>query len=233
MLDKVPGVTDIGYFINGSARQTGENISQLAKINKGNIYIAAHSQGTSQTYLGLQQHKEELSKMLKNNPNAKLTLQNSGSPVSSDAVKDLVVNEIYGGEEKIKLHIKDGKEKDVFRSQINPGDFIGLLGGNFGGINNNAPITSKDFWVQAPYTFTRGVPTLMNGPLRDNQENPSKSSSHSGYPCVIGCGDNGVTPNKVTNYFDPTIQQDTPLFQYYNEIHVDASKAKFNTGDNQ
>jgi filamentous hemagglutinin len=230
-LDTMPGIQELGYMINGSARQTGDSINQLAQINEGNINIAAHSQGTQQTYLGLQQHKEEIAQLLKENPNVVLTLQNSGSPVSSKAVEDLVLNDLYGGKNGIEIRFGQGADavENVFRSQVNPGDFIGLLGGNFGGINNNAPITTGDFWNQAGYDITRGVPTLMNGSLQNNQDDPTKTSPHSGYPCVIGCGDGGYTPNDVKFYFDVTTQKDTPLLKYYNDIEVEPSKAKFNT----
>jgi len=230
MLDEVPGVQTLGFLINGSARQTGNSINKLAKINDGDIKIAAHSQGTQQTYLGLQQHKEELAKMLKENPNAVLTLQNSGSPVSSKAAKELVVNDIYGGKKKLLERPNIKSEDDVFRSQANPGDPVAMLGGNFGGVNNYAPITSKDFWQQLGYTLTRGLPTLMNGSLKNNQAHPKTTSPHAGLPCVIGCGDNGVTPNDVKFYFDVTTQKSKPLFDYYKTIRVDSSKAKFNTG---
>ena len=229
MLDKIPGVQTAGYLVNGSARQTGNNIAQLSHINKGNINMAAHSQGTQQTYLGLQQHKEELAQLLKDNPNATLTLQNSGSPVSSKAVQDLVVNEIYGGKAGIKSHYGDkGTTNNVFRSQVNPGDPVALLGGNFGGINNNISIFTKEFWQQTKYDIQRGVPTIMKGGLSSNKENPSKTSPHSGYPCVIGCGDNGYTPSDIFKYYDPNTQENIPLRDYYNLIHVDTSKAQFN-----
>lgn len=178
-------------------------------------------------------NKEEISKVVQENEDAKYTTQYSGSPVSSDAAGELV-SEIYGGENSINERYKNtlGTE-NVFKSQINPGDFIGLLGGNFGGINNNAPITSGDFWDQALYDITRGIPTLFNGSLQKNLSDPSNTSPHSGYPCVIGCGDNGVTPNDIKKYFNPTTNQDVSLFQYYETINVDATKAKFNTGSNQ
>jgi filamentous hemagglutinin len=229
-LDAIPGVQALGYVIDGSARQTGDNINQLAKINKGNIKIAAHSQGTGQTYLGLQQHKEELAQLLKENTNAVLTLQNSGSPVSSKAVEDLVVNGLYGGKNGIEIRFGEGKDDaiNVFRSQVNPGDPVAMLGGNFGGINNNISIFTKEFWQQTKYDLQRGVPTIMKGGLSSNKENPSKTSPHSGYPCVIGCGDNGYTPSDIFKYYDPNTQENIPLQDYYNLIHVDSSKAQFN-----
>jgi filamentous hemagglutinin len=149
-------------------------------------------------------------------------------------VEDLVVNDLYGGKNGIEIRFGEGKDDaiNVFRSQVNPGDFIGMLGGNFGGINNNAPITSGDFWNQAGYDITRGVPTIFRGSLQNNLDDPSKTSPHSGYPCVIGCGDNGVTPNDVFKYYDPNTQENIPLFKYYDDIKVEPSKAKFNTGSN-
>ena len=77
------------------------------------------------------------------------TLQNSGAPVSSKAVEQLVVEGLYGGKEGIKAHMgKDASTEDVFRSQVNPGDPIGALGGNFGGVNNHANIFSQAFGRQ-------------------------------------------------------------------------------------
>jgi filamentous hemagglutinin len=224
-LDTIPGIQELGYMINGSARQTGDSINQLAQINNGNINIAAHSQGTGQTYLGLQQHKEEIAQMLKDNPNAVLTLQNSGSPVSSKAVEDLVVNDLYGGISGVKIHTGTDDATNVFRSQVNPGDPVAILGGNFGGINNNAPITSVDFWDQAGYTLTRGVPTIFRGSLQNNLDNPKKTSPHSGYPCVIGCWDGNFIPANGT-YYDITNQNNqAPLQDFYIKLHLDPTKS--------
>jgi filamentous hemagglutinin len=148
-------------------------------------------------------------------------------------VEDLVVNDLYGGESSINERFNNEEGvNNVFRSQVNPGDPVAMLGGNFGGINNNAPITSGDFWNQAGYDITRGVPTIFRGSLQNNLDDPSKTSPHSGYPCVIGCGDNGVTPNDVFEYYDPNTQENIPLFKYYDDIKVKPSKAKFNTGSN-
>jgi len=230
IFDKIPGVQSVGYFINGSARQTGDNIVQLAHINKGNIHIAAHSQGTQQTYLGLQQHKEELSKELKANPNATLTLQNSGSPVNAKSVEDLIVNDIYGGKDNINKRFKNDKgTSNAFRSQVNPGDPVAALGGNFGGVNHTEDFFSKAFWSGLLYDMKRGAPTLMKGGIKNNTTDPSKTSPHSGYPCVIGCGDGGVTPGDIKKYFNPQTNKDISLFNYYDTIHVDSSQAKFNT----
>lgn len=50
-------------------------------------------------------------------------------------------------------------------------------------------------------------------------------SSHSYYPCVIGCGNNNITP-KLDYYDDPKANdRQSPLTQYYTEQlpHVDQS----------
>ena len=173
--------------------------------------------------MGLKQHEEQLRQELATHKGSVFTLQNSGSPVSSDAVEDLVVNGIYGGIKGIQEHLGDenAKSSDVFRSQVNPGDPIGALGGNFGGINNHADFFSRDFWTQLPYDLSRGVPTIANG---KGGKNPSP---HSGYGCVIGCGNERVIPRRIREYYDPITKTTEPLSQYYNHINVDASKAKF------
>ena len=162
------------------------------------------------------------------NPNSTLTLQNSGSSVNAKSVEDLIVNDIYGGEQVVNDRTKNGKT-DIFRSQVNPGDIIGALGGNFAGVNHTEEFFSEAFWSGLLYDMKRGAPTLMKGGIKNNKTDPSKTSPHSGYPCVIGCGDGEVTPNKITNYFDRNINQDVSLFNYYDTIHVDSSQAKFNT----
>jgi len=221
------------FYLPGGARQTGEVITQMADITKGDLTVGAHSQGTMMIQNGMVQNIDELSNIVQNNKESKFLVQYSGSPVSSKAVEDLVVNELYGGKEVINNMFNNEEGiNNVFRSQVNPGDFIGLLGGNFGGINNNAPITTGDFLDQAGYTFTRGIPTIMNGSLQNNLDKPKNTSPHSGYPCVIGCGDNGATPNDIKFYFDVATQNDKPLSEYYKKIDVDPSKAKFNTGSN-
>ncbi len=219
MFDKVPGVLTMGYIINGSARQTGYVSAELSRINKGNIRMAAHSQGTDQTYLGLQQHKDEIAQDLRENPDSVFSLQNSGAPVSSEAVADLVVNGLYGGEAGIQSHIEKGTVEDVFWSKINPGDPVGVLGGNFGGVNSNAPITSALFWQQVGYAITRGVPTLSHG------KTGKPPSTHSGYACSLGCGEQEITVKK-DEYYDVAIGQGVPIENYYlNIVHVDPGRA--------
>jgi hypothetical protein len=82
------------------------------------------------------------------------------------------------------------------------------------------------------YTITRGIPTLARGPLRENKDKPKNTSAHSGYKCIIGCGDNGYTPTRIDYYFNPKTNKDIPLQNYYDAIHVESSKAKFNSGNN-
>lgn len=168
--------------------------------------------------LGLQQHQTEIANDLSTNPTSVFTLQNAGSPVSSTSVEDLVVNGLYGGEAGIQQHIKEGEVKDVFRSQVNPGDPIGALGGNFGGVNNNAPVYTSEYWSQVGYTGTRGVPTLFD----------SSTSPHSGYGCVIGCGENG-TAGAVEEIYAPETNSFRPLTEFYKEINVDSSKSNINS----
>jgi len=62
------------------------------------------------------------------------------------------------------------------------------------------------------------------------EDNPSP---HSGYPCVIGCGDKGYTPSDSSFYYNFEINKDKSLIQYYKTINVEPSKAKFNTQGNR
>ena len=82
-----------------------------------------------------------------------------------------------------------------FHSSVNPGDPVGtlpfFLGGNGAGINNPS-MSNGEFG----YMFSRGVRSIANG------KDPTNPSPHSGYPCVIGCGDENFTPN-IENYYTP------------------------------
>lgn len=179
----------------------------------------AHSQGTMQDYLGTRLNQQEISSIVQNNPSAKFTTQYDGSPVSSDAAKELL-NEIYRGKEGIQAHLQneDATINDVFKSSVNPGDLVAMLGGNTAGINNR-----NDFWKNLGYDLSRGLPTLFNGGLEANLDNPDKTSSHSGYKCVIGCGDAGVTP-KFENYYEPSDSNgELTLDSFYRMIHTDPS----------
>ncbi len=223
-LDDVPGVQSIGYVVNGSARQTGNTINQLSTINNGNVHIAAHSQGTQQTYLGLQQNQESIAQELRENRMSVFTLQNSGAPISSVATSELVVDGLYGGENNIDSRFQNNLgDANVFRSQVNPGDPVAMLGGNFGGVNNNAPIYTSEFWGEVGYTMTRGTTSLMGG---TTGENPSP---HSGYECVIGCGEGGITPSDIKFYYEPHTQEEVALTGFYDTINVEPSHSNINT----
>lgn len=79
------------------------------------------------------------------------------------------------------------------------------------------------------YSITRGVPTIANGTgIKDKNGNYIKDPSpHSGYPCVIGCGDDIETP-QMDFYYTPGKADgtsETPLSNFYIDIETDASKA--------
>ncbi len=162
--------------------------------------MGGHSQGTLMTQLGLQQNQENIAEILKNNPDSKLLVGYAGSPVNH-YIAEKLLTDIYGGEERIKAHIKDGKISDVFRSQVNPQDFVGsFLGGQSAGVNNSEKLGTNmlSSFISLPMLF-------------------GKDSSHSYYPCVIGCGNNTTTP-KLDNYSDPkVIEKESNLTKYYSE----------------
>ena len=54
-------------------------------------------------------------------------------------------------------------------------------------------------------------------------DNPSP---HSGYPCVIGCGDKGVSGYK-DQYIYPQTNTAKSLTRFYEQLHVDSSRASF------
>ena len=115
-------------------------------------------------------------------------MQYSGSPVNIEAGADLVAA-IYGGEDILNERTKNGIS-DVYRSHTNPGDPVSVfLGGNSAGVNNQ-----EGYLDNFMYAITRGVPTIANGTgEKDKDGNYIKDPSpHSGYPCVIGCGDDMV-----------------------------------------
>jgi len=95
---------------------------------------------------------------------------------------------------------------------------VAMLGGNSAGINNR-----NDFWKNLGYDLTRGLPTLFNGGLEANLDNPDQTSSHSGYKCVIGCGESGITPSDKRYYFDPATNSELTLDSFYRAIHTDPS----------
>ena len=48
------------------------------------------------------------------------------------------------------------------------------------------------------------------------------------YGCVIGCGENGYTPPKIEQYYDPITKEPRPLTEYYQQINVDSSRSNVN-----
>ncbi|QKF68528.1 hypothetical protein AVENP_3065 [Arcobacter venerupis] len=61
---------------------------------------------------------------------------------------------------------------------------------------------------------------MFNG---KNPEDLKNSSPHSGYVCVIGCGNDGTTPPKDF-YYDVTSKDKQILLQdYYKSINTDPS----------
>jgi len=71
---------------------------------------------------------------------------------------------------------------------------------------------------------TRGLPTLFSGKDGDGiiYDDPKLPSTHSGYPCVIGCGDEGVTP-AFTEYYNPLTGGNDELQNFYSQINTDPS----------
>ena len=143
---------------------------------------------------------------LQNNKKAKLLIQYSGAPVNH-VIAENKVKELYGGEEQMKQ--RDGVDdiSDVFRSNVTPNDFVGsVLGYQGAGVNNSENVgeamweSSKSFFR----LFGAGDP-----------------SSHSYYPCVIGCGKDKFTPD-LSHYYTPN-QKDNqnkaqqPIGKYYKE----------------
>ncbi len=192
----------LAYLGTGGARQTGELIEQMSDIKKGNLTVGGHSQGTLMTQIGLQQNQDYLTQTLSSNPDSKLLVGYAGSPINHHIAEKLITD-IYGGEAGIKTHIKDGKISDVFRSQVNPQDTVGsFLGWQSAGVNNSEKL-GANMWssfISIPMLFGIGG-----------------DSSHSYYPCVIGCGDENYTPtmNYYFNKNDVQGRGETELTNYY------------------
>ncbi len=215
----------IGNLGTGSARQTGEIINQIVQLNVGTAVASAHSQGTLMTQNGLDIYQAELADSVQNNSDAKFLVQYSGSPVGGEKGGDLV-KDIYGN----RANDKDFDINNVYRSHTNPGDPISVfLGGNPAGVNNQ-----ESYMENFTYAIMRGVPTIANGTgKKDKDGNYVKDPSpHSGYPCVIGCGDNMYTPD-IRNYSTTKKNGgETRLKDFYNEIKVDASRANYGENSN-
>lgn len=194
----------LAYLGTGGAKQTANLIEQMSDIKNGDLTVGGHSQGTLMTQLGLQQKQEYLTEILKNNPNSKLLVGYAGSPVNH-YIAEKLLTDIYGGEAGIEKHFgKDVTEiSNVFRSQVNPQDFVGsFLGGQSAGVNNSEKL-GKNMWssfISLPMLFDVGG-----------------DSSYSYYPCVIGCSNNNTTP-AINYYFNKNDEKGrgaTELTNYY------------------
>lgn len=196
--------TYLSYLGTGGAKQTGDLINTMAIVTNGNLTVGAHSQGTLMTQVGMQNNIDSLKTIVQDNPDSKLLVGYAGSPVNHNTGETLLSG-IYGGSKGIEKHFgKDITEiSNVFRSNVSPQDFVGsFLGGQSAGINSSEKL-GLNMWssfLSVPMLFGLGG-----------------DSSHSYYPCVIGCGNNNTTP-KFNTYFNPVDtknQGQTPLINYY------------------
>lgn len=194
------GISSLG---TGGSRQTGEAITQMTQITKGDLTVGAHSQGTLMSQVGMTQNIEELSNIVQSNPESKFLVGYAGSPVNHNEGEALVT-EIYGGEEGIVQHFgENAKISNAFRSQVAPEDFVGsVLGWQSAGVNNseNLSINIFESLISAPKLFGIGG-----------------DSSHSYYPCIIGYGNDNIIPQKDFYIEQKTFntKQEMPLMQYY------------------
>lgn len=192
-------------------------ITQVAGIREGKLIVVAHSEGTGETYAGMKYYEDELKALLGDKTTADFKVGFYGSPIgyenSSKLVKDL-----YGNSSVTKQNIDT-----YFRSSVNPGDPVGtlpiFLGGNGAGINNST-MSDGEFG----YMFSRGVSSIANG------KDPTNPSPHSGYTCVIGCGDEMKTP--VIGEYIGTDGNLNLLNNFYNSHGLNSDLANFNhSGD--
>ncbi len=100
-----------------------------------------------------------------------------------------MVSEIYGGKDTINDRFDNKKGiSNVFRSNVSPQDAVGsFLGWQSAGINNSEQL-GTNVW-----NSLLSVPMLFG---------VGGDSSHSYYPCVIGCGNENYTPD-IKNYYTP------------------------------
>jgi hypothetical protein len=190
-------------------------ITQVAGIRDGKLTVVAHSEGTGETYAGMKYYEDELKALLGDKTTADFKVGFYGSPIgfenSSKLVKDLYGNSSVSTDDSINFD-------SYFRSSVNPGDPVGtlpiFLGGNGAGINNPS-MSDGEFG----YMFSRGVSSIANG------KDPTNPSPHSGYTCVIGCGDNSETP-ELRKYFD-TVGNKIDLYEFYKSHNLNSDFAKF------
>ena len=93
------------------------------------------------------------------------------------------------------------------------------MGGNTAGISNQ-----NDFVSNASEAFTHGLWTIFSDKdgegLFGSFRKPNSPSSHSGYGCVIGCGEGGITP-EFGQYIDVNKQEPDYLQNFYLDINTD------------
>lgn len=205
----------IGALSTGSAKQTGATITQVAGIRDGKLTVVAHSEGTGEAYAGMKYYEDELKALLGDKTTADFKVGFYGSPIGVENSSALV-SSLYS-----KEFTDNNKLETYFRSSVNPGDPVGtlpiFLGENGAGINNPS-MSDGEFG----YMFSRGVRSIASGKSPDD---PTKSSPHSGYTCVIGCGDEMKTP-QLEKYFDIT-GQEVWLNEFYKTHDLNSDFAKF------
>jgi len=201
--DNFASHTGLGSLGTGSAHQTGELIRDMTQMNHGNIVIGAHSQGTMMTQNGMDIQQTEITSVVQGNQNSNFQVQYSGAPVQYGQGQTLVT-EIYGD----RVKDKDFDIDNVFRSQVNPGDPVAThLGFNSAGVNNNDNYGAN--FIEAFSGWTR----IGGGKDGEN------ASPHSGYPCLIGCGDDRITIPNIEEYFSPNSPEGTRLLQDFHNEH--------------
>ncbi|ABV67203.1 hypothetical protein Abu_0943 [Aliarcobacter butzleri RM4018] len=207
------------YLLTGSARQTSDYLVNLAQATNGNLIVDAHSQGSLLTYAAMLNAKSDLQNILKDKKDTTLKVGFYGSPVNSDDSSSLV-RQLYLNSSVYTN--TDIKVSDYFRSSVNPGDPVGsisiFLGGNGAGINSSSKSEGESFYVW----FERGAKTMFKG---KNPEDLKNSSPHSGYVCVIGCGDSMVTPD--TKYYINLDGKEIKLENFYIERNLNKDFAKY------
>lgn len=158
-------------------------------------------------------YEDELKALLGDKTTADFKVGFYGSPIGFENSSALV-SSLYS-----KEFTDDNKLETYFRSSVNPGDPVGtlpiFLGGNGAGINNSS-MSDGEFG----YMFSRGVSSIANG------KDPTNPSPHSGYTCVIGCGDEMKTP--VIGEYIGTDGNPDLLNNFYDRHNLNKDLANFN-----
>lgn len=134
----------------------------------------------------------------------------------------MLFTNINGGTYIINENYKnDLGVENIFKSSVKPADPVAILGGNTAGINNK-----EDFWSNLGYANTRGIYSLFSGKdgngLISGLNDPTTNSPHSGYVCVIGCGNDSSTPSKKY-YFNSSTNSILSLDSFYRSIYTEPS----------